>query len=100
MKVRHDKDKVAWKQQYRLYKCLNMAWFILLVPLIVSCQKNISIPIASLETTRVHESLATKSHPAEFYLCGNNFYPCYHVTNRWSGHKENCKESIKNSRRS
>lgn len=72
-------DKWNFKARYIL--------IVLLVPCITSCcnKKNIYISITQPGTLCVNERLETKTHPAQFYLCGNNCYPCHQVTNRWSG---------------
>lgn len=73
---------------------------VLFFPLISGCQKNIYIPTSSAGTMCVNERLATPTHPSQFYLCGNNCYPCHVVTNRWSGcyktTKKNHRKTFKN----
>jgi hypothetical protein len=80
-----------------LYSALCFPVFVSLV----SCQKNIFIPITTPRTLCVNEKLASKMHSDEFYVCGGNHYPCNHVTNRWSGMNKSIQskkavQSVKN----
>ncbi|MHB1949807.1 MAG: hypothetical protein ACYCQI_17050 [Gammaproteobacteria bacterium] len=55
--------------------------------ILAGCQsdKIIHIPIRQQHSLVVNQKLPTKINPAQFYLCGNDCYPCHHSTNRWSG---------------
>lgn len=46
-------------------------FFICVLPFMAGCQKNVFIPLGYPVAFYVHESLATQSHPAEFYLTKN-----------------------------
>ncbi len=61
---------------------------ILLTPIfLISCQKNIYIPVVSPEAFHVNEKLASQTRPSQFYLCGDNCCPCHPISNKWSAHR-------------
>ena len=61
---------------------------IILTPIfLISCQKNIDTPVTSSEAFHINERLASQTKPYQFYLCGNNSYPCHRISNRWSSNR-------------
>src|SRR5579872_1379695 len=62
--------------------------------MMTGCQKNIYFPIQPAGIFSVNEKLATPTQPAQFYLCGNNCYPCQKNSNRWSGHHKAVKKNV------
>jgi hypothetical protein len=56
----------------------------LIVPVLfalTACQVNKVIPIStsSINSLAVNQRHATRTHPAQFYLCGDDQYPCHAV---------------------
>ena len=78
----------------------SVFFYLTIMATLTGCQAHIYMPFAHTGSFHVNQKLATQNHPAQFYLCGTNCYPCHAVTNRWSGHskttKQNHKKTFKN----
>lgn len=61
-----------------------LGWFLLgLTGFLLSgcCQKTIYISNQPIKEIGISQRPATLTQPAQFYLCGNSYYPCQTVTN-------------------
>ena len=57
-------------------KVILIGFIFLITFIMTGCQKTIFIPIKPSCQFRINQQLATESFPAQFYVCGNDCYPC------------------------